>query len=84
MPDNERAGETSIKRDLGGLEERGGGFVEAVEKSRMPMLITDAQVPGFPIIYANAPSWGCWVSSRARSSGMTTPPSRASTSIRKP
>jgi PAS domain S-box-containing protein len=54
MPDYERAGETSIKRDLGGLEERGGGFVEAVEKSRMPMLITDAQVPGFPIIYANA------------------------------
>jgi PAS domain S-box-containing protein len=53
MPDNERAGETSIKRDLGGLEERGGGFVEAVEGSRMPMLITDAQEPGTPIIYAN-------------------------------
>jgi hypothetical protein len=41
MPDNERAGETSIKRELGGLEERGGGFVEAVEQSRMPMLILD-------------------------------------------
>ena len=53
MPDNERAGETSIKRDLGGLEERGGGFVEAVEATRTPMLITDAQEAGFPIIYAN-------------------------------
>jgi PAS domain S-box-containing protein len=53
MPDNERAGETSIKRDLGGLEKRGGGFVEAVEAMRMPMLITDAQESGFPIIYAN-------------------------------
>ena len=53
MPDNERAGETSIRRDLGGLEERGGGFVEAIEATRTPMLITDAQEPGFPIIYAN-------------------------------
>lgn len=53
MPDNERAGETSIMRELGGLEDRGGGFVEAVEQSRMPMLIMDAQELGFPIIYAN-------------------------------
>ncbi|MGA8197452.1 MAG: hypothetical protein WB902_29280 [Acetobacteraceae bacterium] len=56
MPDNERVGDTSIKRDLAGLEERGGGFVEAVEQSRMPLDIMDAQEPGFPVIYANPPS----------------------------
>ena len=84
MPDNERAGETSIKRDLGGLEKRGGGFVEAVEAMRMPMLITDAQESGFPIIYANPAFLGMLGLKQARQSGVTMPPSWSSTSTRKP
>src|SRR4051794_33046014 len=44
---------TGVAHDLDDLKARGGPFVEAVEATRMPMLVTDAQAPSSPIIYAN-------------------------------
>ena len=35
------------------VRQRGGMFVEAVRLTRMPMLITDATLPGNPIIFVN-------------------------------
>ncbi|HET9426723.1 MAG TPA: histidine kinase dimerization/phosphoacceptor domain -containing protein [Allosphingosinicella sp.] len=35
------------------LREQGGFFVEAVRLTRMPMIVTDATLPGNPIIFAN-------------------------------
>jgi len=49
---NNRSG-TAAGRDLDALKARGGPFVEAVEATRTPMLVTDAQKPGNPIVYAN-------------------------------
>ena len=36
-----------------GVRQQGGMFVEAVRVTRMPMLVTDAKLPGNPIIFAN-------------------------------
>src|SRR3954447_9214058 len=44
---------TSSERHLANVQEQGGVFVEAVHLTRMPMLITDAALPGNPIIFAN-------------------------------
>lgn len=38
---------------LNALREQGGVFVEAVRVTRMPMAVTDATLPGNPIIFAN-------------------------------
>ncbi|WP_375462212.1 histidine kinase dimerization/phosphoacceptor domain -containing protein [uncultured Enterovirga sp.] len=37
-----------------GFRLQGGIFVEAVRVTRMPMLVTDATLPGNPIVFANA------------------------------
>src|SRR4051795_4276033 len=44
---------TSSERHMANVQEQGGVFVEAVHLTRMPMLITDAALPGNPIIFAN-------------------------------
>jgi PAS domain S-box-containing protein len=36
------------------VRQQGGMFVEAVRVTRMPMIVTDATLPGNPIIFANA------------------------------
>ena len=38
---------------LEGMRLQGGMFVEAVRVTRMPMMVTDATLPGNPIIFAN-------------------------------
>jgi PAS domain S-box-containing protein len=35
------------------VRQQGGLFVEAVRRTRMPMLVTDATLPGNPIVFAN-------------------------------
>jgi PAS domain S-box-containing protein len=44
---------TSSERHIENVREQGGVFVEAVRLTRMPMLVTDATLPGNPIIFAN-------------------------------
>src|SRR3954469_10489308 len=44
---------TSSERHIENVREHGGVFVEAVRLTRMPMLVTDATLPGNPIIFAN-------------------------------
>src|SRR3954465_3413012 len=44
---------TSSERHIENVREQGGVFVEAVRLTRMPMLVTDADLPGNPIIFAN-------------------------------
>jgi PAS domain S-box-containing protein len=46
-------GQAKAERNIRGIEERGGLFVEAVEATRMPMAVTDPGVIDNPIIYAN-------------------------------
>lgn len=36
-----------------GLRQRGGVFVDAVRATRMPMVLTDPNLPGNPIVFAN-------------------------------
>jgi PAS domain S-box-containing protein len=42
------------ERHLDSLRQQGGVFVDAVRLTRMPMIVTDATLPGNPIIFANA------------------------------
>lgn len=35
------------------VRQQGGFFVEAVRVTRMPMVVTDATLPGNPILFAN-------------------------------
>src|SRR5829696_5475477 len=44
---------TRSERHLEAVREQGGMFVEAVRLTRMPMIVTDATLPGNPIIFAN-------------------------------
>src|SRR5215210_3440694 len=44
---------TSSERHIEAVREEGGMFVEAVRVTRMPTLVTDAALPGNPIIFAN-------------------------------
>ena len=57
MPDDKRPrgreAQTAGRRDIADLLGRGGPFVEAVEATHMPMVVTDAQRPGSPVLYAN-------------------------------
>jgi PAS domain S-box-containing protein len=41
------------ERDIENVREQGGFFVDAVRLTRMPMIVTDATLPGNPIIFAN-------------------------------
>ncbi len=51
MPDT--AGRTLAEGHVESVRQQGGVFVEAVRVTRMPMLVTDATLPGNPIIFAN-------------------------------
>ena len=44
---------TVAERHIEAVRQQGGMFVEAVRVTRMPMLVTDATLPGNPIIFAN-------------------------------
>ncbi len=44
---------TVSERHIEGVRQEGGLFVEAVRRTRMPMLVTDATLPGNPIVFAN-------------------------------
>jgi PAS domain S-box-containing protein len=47
------AGRTRAGRHVEAVQQQGGLFVEAVRLTRMPMLVTDATLPGNPITFAN-------------------------------
>lgn len=42
------------ERQIEGFLLQGGVFVDAVRLTRMPMMVTDATLPGNPIVFANA------------------------------
>ena len=44
---------TRAERHIGAMRAQGGMFVEAVRLTRMPMMVTDATLPGNPITFAN-------------------------------
>jgi PAS domain S-box-containing protein len=44
---------TVAERHIDAVRQQGGVFVEAVRRTRMPMLVTDATLPGNPIVFAN-------------------------------
>lgn len=44
---------TVAERHIETVRQQGGLFVEAVRRTRMPMLVTDATLPGNPIVFAN-------------------------------
>src|SRR6476469_1633125 len=46
-------GRTLAERHVEAIRQHGGVFVEAVRLTRMPMIVTDATLPGNPIIFAN-------------------------------
>jgi PAS domain-containing protein len=48
-----RQGQADSERRIRELQDRGGAFVEAVEATRMPMLVTGPQAVDNRIIYAN-------------------------------
>ncbi len=45
---------TRGEKHIEGMRQQGGFFVEAVRVTRMPMMVTDALLPGNPILFANA------------------------------
>jgi PAS domain S-box-containing protein len=51
LPDT--AARTRAGRHVDAFEQQGGLFVEAVRRTRMPMLVADATLPGHPITFAN-------------------------------
>jgi PAS domain S-box-containing protein len=51
MPDT--AERNLAERHIEGVRQQGGVFVEAVRATRMPMLVTDATLPGNPITFVN-------------------------------
>src|SRR3954471_1963869 len=51
MPDT--AERSMAERHIEAVGEQGGMFVEAVRRTRMPMIVTDATLPGNPILFAN-------------------------------
>ena len=44
---------TVAERHIEAVRQQGGLFVEAVRRTRMPMLVTDTTLPGNPIVFAN-------------------------------
>src|SRR4028119_1383530 len=44
---------TLAERHIDGIRKQGGIFVEAVRLTRMPMLVSDATLPGNPITFSN-------------------------------
>ena len=49
----ETTGRTLAERHIEALRQHGGIFVDAVRLTRMPMIVTDATLPGNPITFAN-------------------------------
>jgi PAS domain-containing protein len=49
----ETTGRTLAERHIEAIRQHGGIFVDAVRLTRMPMIVTDATLPGNPIIFAN-------------------------------
>jgi PAS domain S-box-containing protein len=47
------AARTLSEQHIEDVRQRGGVFVEAVRRTRMPMIVTDATLPGNPITFAN-------------------------------
>ncbi len=47
------AARTLAERHIEAVRQQGGFFVEAVRVTRMPMIVTDAALPGNPILFAN-------------------------------
>jgi PAS domain S-box-containing protein len=47
------AARTRSELQIDNVREQGGFFVDAVRLTRMPMIVTDATLPGNPIIFAN-------------------------------
>jgi PAS domain S-box-containing protein len=47
------AARTRSERHIEDVRQQGGVFVEAVRVTRMPMIVTDATLPGNPITFAN-------------------------------
>lgn len=47
------ADRTRSEQQLDQVRQQGGVFVDAVRLTRMPMIVTDATLPGNPIIFAN-------------------------------
>jgi PAS domain S-box-containing protein len=47
------AARTRAERHIEDVRQQGGVFVEAVRVTRMPMIVTDATLPGNPITFAN-------------------------------
>ena len=43
----------SAERHIEAVRQQGGFFVDAVRLTRMPMIVTDALLPGNPILFAN-------------------------------
>jgi PAS domain S-box-containing protein len=48
-----REGQAAAERVLRDIERRNGPFVAAVQTTRVPMVVTDPQISGNPIIYVN-------------------------------
>jgi PAS domain S-box-containing protein len=44
---------SAAEKHIEAVRQQGGIFVEAVRVTRMPMLVTDATLPGNPIVFAN-------------------------------
>ncbi|MCW2239152.1 histidine kinase dimerization/phosphoacceptor domain -containing protein [Azospirillum canadense] len=44
---------TDAERKVDGVRSQGGIFVKAVAATRVPMIVTDATLPGNPVIFAN-------------------------------
>ena len=62
---------TLAERHMEAVRQQGGMFVEAVRVTRMPMLVTDATLPGNPIILPIEPSSTYQATRRRNSSGRT-------------
>jgi PAS domain S-box-containing protein len=50
---SDTAERSMAERHIEAVREQGGMFVEAVRRTRMPMIVTDATLPGNPILFAN-------------------------------
>ena len=51
--ENKSPKQQAAENHITALKEAGGPFVTAADETRMPMLFSDPQLPGNPIIYAN-------------------------------
>jgi PAS domain S-box-containing protein len=51
--ENKSGGQNVAANRITAIQKAGGPFVAAAERTRMPMVFSDPQIPGNPIIYAN-------------------------------